>query len=90
VHTACISLPATEASGSRKVKSEWQIADVPDLQIIPQTLFDAAQNKIERKRTAKLSRQRQPHHILPVFSGADLLRRVCQQAGEKNRAVSAF
>jgi site-specific DNA recombinase len=45
-------------------KSEWQITDVPDLRIIPQTLFDAAQNRKKARGQTLPNRQRRPRHML--------------------------
>jgi site-specific DNA recombinase len=45
-------------------KADWQITEVPDLAIIPKTLFEAAHaRKIARSRTHP-SHQRRPRHML--------------------------
>ena len=45
-------------------KDEWQIADVPDLGIIPRELFEAAQKRKEARTVTHPNQQRRPRHLL--------------------------
>jgi hypothetical protein len=71
-------------------KSEWQTTDVPDLRIIPQRLFDAAQNRKKARGQTLPNRQRRPRHMLSASSDADPVVQVCQQAVRISRTASAF
>ena len=45
-------------------KSEWQIANVPDLAIISRELFEAAQKRKEARGVTHPNQQRRPRHLL--------------------------
>jgi site-specific DNA recombinase len=45
-------------------KSEWQLANVPDLAIISRELFEAAQERKEARGVTHPNQQRRPRHIL--------------------------
>ena len=45
-------------------RSEWQTTEVPDLRIVPQALFDAAQNRKKVRGQTLPNRQRRPRHVL--------------------------
>ncbi len=46
------------------VKNEWQATDVPDLRIISQELFDAAQSRKQARGNTHPNQQRRPRHML--------------------------
>jgi site-specific DNA recombinase len=43
---------------------EWEIADVPDLAIVPRELFDAAQNRKAKNKGVHSSKQQAPKRLL--------------------------
>lgn len=45
-------------------KNEWQTADVPDLRIVSQGLFDAAQKRKQARGHTHPNQQRRPRHML--------------------------
>ena len=45
-------------------KNDWQTADVPDLRIISQELFDAAQSRKQARGHTHPNQQRRPRHML--------------------------
>jgi hypothetical protein len=50
-------------------KNDWQTTDVPDLRIVSQKLFDAAQSRKQERGKTHPNQQRRPRHML-----SDLLR----------------
>src|SRR5258708_19801213 len=46
------------------VKNEWQTTDVPDLRIISQELFNAAQSRKQARGNTHPNLQRRPRHML--------------------------
>ena len=46
------------------VKNEWQTTDVPDLRIISQELFNAAQSRKQARGNTHPNHQRRPRHML--------------------------
>ena len=45
-------------------KKDWQTTEVPELQIIPQELFDAAQRRKQARGITQPYQQRRPRHLL--------------------------
>jgi site-specific DNA recombinase len=45
-------------------KKDWQIADVPDLRIVSQELFNAAQSRKQARGHTHPNKQRRPRHML--------------------------
>lgn len=45
-------------------KNDWQTTDVPELRIISQKLFDAAQSRKQARGNTHPNQQRRPHHML--------------------------
>jgi site-specific DNA recombinase len=45
-------------------KNDWQTADVPDLRIVAQELFDAAQSRKQARGHTHPNQQRRPRHML--------------------------
>jgi len=45
-------------------KNDWQTADVPDLRIVSQELFDAAQSRKQARGHTHPNQQRRPRHML--------------------------
>src|SRR5580658_630418 len=45
-------------------ESEWQVAEVPELAIIPREQFDAAQGRKKQRAKVPLQHRRRPKHIL--------------------------
>jgi hypothetical protein len=44
--------------------NEWQTTNVPDLRIVSQKLFDAAQSRKHERRKTHPDQQRRPRHML--------------------------